>query len=228
LEKSILLHLMKMVKTVLEKVSVLNYIVYETFTGSTNYIHMEGKWYQIDRDFYLEITERAKDIEEIEDQNFLPPKPKDTIERVYNKKTCEDKGYLLLDTKLYYFGGYDKVEVCDILTPAYEFICVKPYSSSSTLSHLFSQGMVSGQLLTNLPAYKSKVQEQIESSDLGFGSLLEKENRDITFVFAIATIKKGKLVETLPFFSKLTLLEAYQALQGLGYIVKVFKIPVEE
>ena len=207
------------------EVDFIDYIVYETQIGMSNYLLLDGRWYQIDRDFYQDVTKMVLEIEEIMEPNFLPPKPSDTNEGKYNEKAGDEKGYLLFDSKLYYFNSYDKIEVCDLLTPKFEFICVKNYSRSSTLSHLFSQGMVSGQLLTNLPDYKKKVEEQIISSGLGFSSILEKENREITFVYAIATKKKGRLVETLSFLSKLNLLEASQVLQGLGYKVKVFRIP---
>lgn len=212
---------------IIGEASLLDYIVYETQIRSSNYILMDGSWYQIDRDFYNEVNEFALEVEEIDDPTFLPAMQASMDEGDYSEYSCKDKGYILFDKKLHYFGGYDKVEVCDLLTPKFEFICVKPYSGSATLSHLFSQGSVSGQLLTNHPDYKKTVEKQIVTSGIDFGSIFEKENRDITFVYAIATEKKGKLVQTLPFFSKLTLLEARQVLQGLGYKVKVFKIPIE-
>ncbi|MCX6562762.1 MAG: TIGR04141 family sporadically distributed protein, partial [Candidatus Aminicenantes bacterium] len=48
------------------------------------------------------------------------------------------------------------IEVCDLLSDDHCFIHVKPKFSSSTLSHLFSQGYISGELLCTSPDFRKQ------------------------------------------------------------------------
>lgn len=53
-----------------------------------------------------------------------------------------------MDAKvIYYGGGYSSIEVCDVLSKNGELIHVKRHNGSATLSHLFNQGLVSGELI---------------------------------------------------------------------------------
>lgn len=57
----------------------------------------------------------------------------------------------------------DQVEICDIVTANKELICVKTYkSSSSVLSHLFMQGIVSAELLIDVKEYRKKLKNSVK------------------------------------------------------------------
>ncbi len=44
-----------------------------------------------------------------------------------------------------YGGGYSRIEFCDLFSKSKQMIHVKRYGGSSVLSHLFNQGLVSGE-----------------------------------------------------------------------------------
>jgi uncharacterized protein (TIGR04141 family) len=96
---------------------------------------------------------------------------------------------------------------------------------SSTLSHLFTQGQVSAQLLTaNLEGYRDRIMQNLNQLDstATFGA-----NSDWTVVYAIATPKEGTLASNLYFFSKVALYHAAQQLRSLGVHVAIARIPMD-
>ncbi|OGP59811.1 MAG: hypothetical protein A2162_01460 [Deltaproteobacteria bacterium RBG_13_52_11b] len=127
------------------------------------------------------------------------------------------------------------IEVCDLLSSDHCFIHVKPKFSSSTLSHLFSQGYISGELLCTSPDFRKQTLAAISKA------LTQKINRPPTkaalnkfatfqtgsinlreykVVFAIIGDWAGKeFKDRLPFFSKLNLRKYVQDLRALGFEV---------
>ena len=63
---------------------------------------------------------------------------------------------LCLDKKFVYDGGPRKMEICDILTRDGGLIHVKHRGSSSTLSHLFTQGVNSAERLLQDADFRSR------------------------------------------------------------------------
>jgi uncharacterized protein (TIGR04141 family) len=106
-------------------------------------------------------------------------------EGTYNKQLATDRGWRLLDKRNFHLPAYQKVEICDVLTERKHLLCVKRMTRSSTMSHLFTQGQVSANLMAaNMSGYRDRIMEEMEHLDstASFG-----ENRDWTVVYAIAT-----------------------------------------
>ncbi len=118
-------------------------------------------------------------------------------------------------------GAGGPFEFCDLLTPDYHIIHVKKYSSSSVLSHLFSQAYVSAEALINTSDVVTQVNAHL--AELG----------NFQFVFNPATQPRNRIVfaimqpnETLhmPFFSKVNFRQFAQRLGAMGYQVEVCRI----
>ena len=100
-------------------------------------------------------------------------------------------------------------------------ICVKKLTSSSTLSHLFSQGSVSAKLFSELEdskKYKEKFPNELTVENF------KKERKLFTFVYAIGTEKEGDLLDLLTVFSKINLFSHIKSITNLGFNVALKKI----
>jgi uncharacterized protein (TIGR04141 family) len=98
-------------------------------------------------------------------------------------------------------------------------------SQSSTLSHLFAQGLVSAQLLVaNADEYQERVLDGLRliSPAATFGS-----REDWTIVYAIATSKPGPLAKSLYFFSKVNLDRTVRHLNAIGVKVALARIQLQ-
>lgn len=103
------------------------------------------------------------------------------------KVVLKHLGGACLDPQLVYDGGPDSMEVCDILPPSAGLIHVNIRGSSSTLSHLFSQGVNSAERLLQDADFREKMLAVVERVDSAFSPLVPADRPDpadheITFV----------------------------------------------
>ncbi|MEB7915091.1 hypothetical protein GRW77_13430 [Escherichia coli] len=189
-----------------------------------------GSWYQVDNTF--------QDI--VEKYYLSLPKKKFELpfseychngEGDYNKYVCDqnDNEYHMFDRELIRYGGsYDKIEVCDVFKVKNdnsngEFIHVKRGRSSSSLSHLFSQGYVASTLMVRESGFVIKLNEQLKIKGIAeFHETFEAKGYDV--VFAIIDGEIGKELD-IPFFSKVTLQNIGKSISSYGYVVKLMHIP---
>lgn len=112
--------------------------------GSDHYILRNGVWYKINCDFVTAVDEYLKDLDihPFKFPLYTQDREEDYNEHVFNTES----NFCLMDKNNIKIGGpYDKLEHCDLIRNGNEFIHVKFYRSSSTLSHLFSQGFVAAE-----------------------------------------------------------------------------------
>lgn len=195
------------------------------------YALTSGSWFRVDRDYLVEVEQYVEGLEDLTDPLGLkdwdptalkPKKKSDTAEGLYNEGLAKDRKWQLLDKKNLVYSRYRRIEVCDVLTPARELLCVKNATKSSTLSHLFAQGSVSAALM-----HERKYQDHL----MKFMRKIRKDaeygrREDWTFVYAIATAKPGPLGKSLFFFSKVNLMVNARQIEALGYRVAVAKIQI--
>lgn len=201
--------------------SLYDYIVFETDHKGKRYILTLSRWFELAGDYVQQVEMELNSIEEITDPNFLPFIRRGQKEDDYNANA---KGFVLLDKKNYPAGGYSRIEVADLLSPQGEFICVKKYNGSSTLSHLFSQGFVSATLFNDQKAYRDFILSKCPSNWPILFNANDPDKSKITFIFAIASETSGTLTEALPFFSKINLRQARKSIERLGFKVALYKI----
>jgi uncharacterized protein (TIGR04141 family) len=208
------------------KYDLNDFLVFETDFENKHYIFTLNRWFEIDSNFYKEVQESIKNFTEITDPNFLPAMKSKETEGDYNIRAGISQSYLLLDKKDFQEDSFTKIEVCDLLTPQKHFICVKTYKSSSTLSHLFSQGLVSAELLSGEIKYRKFVFDKTPKTWPNPMDINNLDKREITYVYAVASKKGGPFINTLPFFSKVSLRNAVRSIQRLGFNVSIYKIPI--
>ncbi|MGC2161101.1 MAG: TIGR04141 family sporadically distributed protein [Silvibacterium sp.] len=180
-----------------------------------------GKWYKIARNFSDEI------------ENYFASIPDSAIDLLdytggkeleYNTSATERlDGACCMDQKtITQGGGRSKIEFCDILTRDKKLVHVKKYGASSVLSHLFMQGVVSGELLVSDAEFRVRLNRILPR-----GHKLQEPRRrpnpsEYEVVYAIISGSPNPL--NIPFFSKVSFRSARRRLESYGYTVTKKKI----
>jgi uncharacterized protein (TIGR04141 family) len=190
------------------------------------YVLSAGDWFQVSNDYRTDVE---REVEALPLCTDLPDADSGTDEDEYNEKTAASLGALCFDKKFVYDGGPDKMEVCDVLTKGGRFIHVKMRGSSSTLSHLFTQGTNSGERLLTDKSFRKKARALIGGIDPAYADVIPAKRPDdptkFEVTFAVVTRSKRKTPLTLPFFSVISLRAAAQRLQAFGFKVTVAAVP---
>jgi uncharacterized protein (TIGR04141 family) len=192
--------------------------------GADNYILRNGVWYKINRDFVSAVDDYLSDLDV---HPFKFPVYSHDDEGDYNEHVFKtENGFCLMDKKNIQIGGvYDKLEHCDLIRNGNEFVHVKLYRSSSTLSHLFSQGFVAAEAFIKDIDYRVKLNPKLPNSIKLQNPQLRPNPNDYNVVYGIAT--KKNIPEELPFFSKVTLKNSLKTLRALNYNISLAKIDVD-
>jgi uncharacterized protein (TIGR04141 family) len=188
------------------------------------YILNDGSWYLMNTDFVNEVNGfyDAIEVSSVE----LPPYGT-KIEPEYNiyVATTYVNDFDLMDRKTIPIGGgRSSVEFCDLYTKDKQIIHVKKYGGSSVLSHLFQQGVVSGELFISNNSFRSEVNNRL-SDDYKLDNVDDRPNpTDYEICYAIMSDVPGDL--QIPFFSKVVMKNAVKRLQAFDYKVTKKKIPI--
>lgn len=209
--------------------TVLNCLYCEIFDKDTNktYLLSNGKWYGVAKDFSDQVNSDFKNFPR--STLSLPDYSKGTHENEgdYNLKTAiqETAYYACMDKQnISHGGGYSKIEFCDLYTQDKKIVHVKHYGGSSVLSHLFSQGVVSGELFLSDSEFRQKVNEKLPDSHKLSDVSKKPIPEDYEIIFAIISSSDKEL--EIPFFSKVNLRNVKRRLETFGYNVSLKKIPV--
>lgn len=190
-----------------------------------SYLLNSGKWYQVDHEFVEEIDRIVRAIPECD---LGLPEYQDATEGKYNERAASVSGnhLALLDADtIRHGGGQSQIEFCDLYSIDRDIIHVKRYSSSGALSHLFSQASVSGQSFKSDAAFREKVNEKLPASHRIADVRAQVEQDQYRVVVAI--IDGPGSCDKLPFFSRITLKNAYKLLSAYGYRVAATHVPLE-
>lgn len=191
------------------------------------YLISAGKWYRVARDFVQGVNEYYEELPRYD--HALPEYCHDS-EANYNESVAESdpETFALLDRQnIPYGGGPNRIEFCDLYTRHADIIHVKRYGGSNVLSHLFSQGTVSGELFWMQSDFRELVNQRLPVSHR-IDDCTRRPGRDeYQVVFAVVSKQEGDAL-SLPFFSRLNLRAASRRLQAYGYREAIAKIPVQE
>lgn len=210
----------------LESWSAYRCLYVELERDRDSYLLSGGKWYRLTRSFVEEVNEAYRRIPRYE--HNLPPF-EDSSETAYNERVARsDSGrYALMDAKPIGHGGpRDKVEFCDLFIERKDLLHVKQYGASSRLSHLFAQGLVSGELFLTDQTFREKVNAKLPDGHKLADPVKRPDPFAYQVVFGVISAVPGDLA--IPFFSRLNLKHAAKRLSGYGYRVSVAKIEVTE
>jgi uncharacterized protein (TIGR04141 family) len=204
--------------------SVYRCLYAEIEFGKDHYILRNGVWYKINCSFVSAVDDYLSDIDI---HPFAFPLYSHDDEGDYNEYVVNAKsGFCLMDKKNIQIGGpYDKLEHCDLIKDGSEFIHVKLYRSSSTLSHLFSQGFVAAEAFIKDAEYREKLNPKLPTSIKLANPKMRPDPSKYKIVYAIATTKD--IPSELPFFSKVTLKNSLKTLRALNYNISLSKIDID-
>lgn len=216
----------------LDDSALYNWSAYKCLCGEISidnnvYSISNGKWYCISNNFVKLINDDYSKtiISDIKfDKYTSDHKDEAAYTKDFVKRNCDK--YIVMDQKnIPYGGGHSKIELCDILSKKKDLIHIKPYSGSSTLSHLFNQALVSAELIKSDPyfldAANKKINEQTNDSDF-----LLKHKTNVCIVFGIIS-KNGVNLPQIPFFSKVSFCFVKHRLNAFGYSVSIKNIVKE-
>ena len=208
------------------KFRVYDSIIFEVARGNKLYVLSLGEWFEIAQDHVAAVNAEIAQIAEYDGLDLDSARSSET-EGEYNKRIADNSnGQLaLLDASpVRYGGGRSSIEICDLLATDRNFIHVKAKTKSSTLSHLFAQGLNSAQAFRDIRF--RELAHAICPDTHSF--IFEGEPRvsDHTVTYAIITSAPGNLGTALPFFSKQSLANAARELLNMGYQVRLKKIPL--
>lgn len=200
---------------------VYDLIVHEVDQSANTYVLSGGNWYKIAKTFAAKTRKKLND--NVATCAITFPQYAHADENDYNSKVSAAEGWACLDA-----DEVDQTEVCDCFTPSRQFVHVKRKTKSATLSHLFNQGVVSGERFMGDPAFREGVREKL-AKDYGakFAKLIPKDRphgADFEIAYAIVTKPTAKWPQSLPFFSILSLSNAADRLTRMNYRVTLGRI----
>jgi len=191
------------------------------------YLLSNGKWYVVEKNFAQQVNDG---YQHLRDSSSLVDLPiyRHKNENEYNENTAKDNdNFCCMDRKIIrHGGGYGQIEFCDLYTKDKKIIHVKQYGGSAVLSHLFSQGIVSGELFLADIDFRKKVDEQLSTSHKIVDPDTKPNPSDFQIIFAVISSSSKKL--EIPFFSKVNLRNAKRRLETYGYKVSLQKVRTEE
>lgn len=218
--------------------SVYQCLVSEQRLGGQLYALVEGRWYEIASSLVGQVDAAISAIPQATVK--LPAGWPGESEADYNARAAAaSRDLALLDRQLVApNGATTRLEFCDLIATDGSLIHVKRKSRSSTLSHLFAQGHVSAEALTD-GTLRDQVRTAITKAAgiedaspwLAFvppsGTVPARDK--VTVTYAVIANSKAKGNEWLPFFSRLTLMQTVRDLNRLGFTkIALARVPVED
>jgi uncharacterized protein (TIGR04141 family) len=190
-----------------------------------HYVLRNGLWYKIETNYVATVDAALANVEVW--TTSLPTYSHDREEDYNQHVASTNTAFALMDKSFVQIGGpLDKLEFCDLIHGTGDFIHVKYYRSSATLSHLFSQGVVAAHALLGDEEFRVKLNDKLPANVRFSDPMLKPDRTKFQIIFAIATLKN--LPSELPFFSKVSLKQAIRSLGTLGVKVSVARIEVDE
>ncbi len=201
-------------------------LVYDTRVDGHLAVLSGGQWFRVSESLDEEIVGFVKGLPDTDLQ--LPDAPLRIEEDDYNALAAETIGAVCTHTELVRVKGRDPVELCDLLTADRKFVHIKRRGASSTLSHLFAQGLISAELFLDDQPYRDAAAEVVAQLG-GQANMLPTERPtpgdwEIAYVVITRGRRRDDSPYTLPFFSLANLASSAKRLQDRGLKVSVAEV----
>jgi uncharacterized protein (TIGR04141 family) len=190
---------------------------------NSRHFHLcEGEWYLIEKDYIKKLKTALDPV--FSDFNLLL-ECNEKREDAYNSSIEKSNADVVcLDKKNIAPSGQFQVEPCDLFSVqnnTAHLIHIKISTRSSTLSHMFNQGLNSLELLRLNGDSKTKLKDLLP--DQNFHTPIDDDKYAV--VYGIITAKdKSKKSDNLPIFSRISLLRTINRLKLMGVEVTVVLI----
>lgn len=191
------------------------------------YFLLDGEWYEIDPAYLQAKLTEITPLFTSGSAVVLPGRYADQDEKTYNLHVADtSEGFLCMDRKLLqtaFFTG-NGFEACDLLGPDDVLVHVKFAAGASTLSHLFTQGVVATQALLQSDEALRRFREKVREASRG-GREVPEGFRPGKVVFAIH-LKTGAALTPQSLFplARVALANAARMLKMYGVEVEVVGI----
>ncbi|PSW58430.1 TIGR04141 family sporadically distributed protein [Photobacterium leiognathi] len=227
-----------------DNTSEVHYSLYKSFyfevvDGNSTYILFSGDWFEVDND-YIGLLNQQLSFIGISSLNFPTVhiwshdgKDKIESEGAYNERAALLRSYHLLDKKtIKSRTTTSPIELCDLLTDQKQFIHVKhKKGGSSGLSHLFAQGYVAAEVVLSDREFRKKARRKLQNIRHGLNNLIPLDrinSHEYEVVYLILGEDNSTVKSSLPFFSKINLVKAYENLTQKGFKVTICGVGKEE
>jgi uncharacterized protein (TIGR04141 family) len=218
--------------TTIHEWSVWRTIVGTVDVDDSTYVIEDGEFFTVAPDYLAELDDFTDNVGS--GATSLPKCGVGVHEKDYNIAAAEELGVLLMDRETVTIPSRTTaIELCDLLTKDRELIHVKREFGSRDLSHLFSQGTTSAELIHDDHDFRSHVQKKVAelAGDAAYSFFDETGISPSAFRVTYAVIGdwRGKSPsERLSFFSKVNLRRAVRDLSRLGYNVAFQQVTQEQ
>ncbi|MFJ9127662.1 DUF6119 family protein [Streptomyces sp. NPDC102340] len=210
------------------------WLIADVSVDSERFFYGHGKWYEVGAGFLETLEEELEELFGKASTVTLPDWPKGQIvdkrdthdEDWFNHEAAKADGYLLFDKKNVVTGKFNGggLEICDLLGPDNQLICVKKATSSTApLNHLFAQAVVAVETLRSDLEVRSKFLAQVARNTPNHRLL--DDFGTVRVVLAIL-LKDGQdiAVDSLFAFAQVSLLQSVRRLRAMNAEVEVVAI----
>ena len=192
--------------------------------GEDVYILSDGKWCQVSKGYVNDLRDFLNAEVGVNESLILPAYLDTYAERDFNLVAAKDNDFVFFDEKYLHVTKWDeRFELCDLYhTPTRTFVHVKKWRDrSSSLSHLFAQGVHAANRIADDPRVLATLNEKRPELGLEPDSFAAS-NHEIAYV-----ILAGR--QEWPFFTQVNLRLHIKELRRMGYRrVTVTSIPVSK
>jgi len=208
---------------------IKEYSIYKSFLFDCelngNVYHLcDGEWYFIETDFIVKLSTEL-DPFFIDTHQFLH-QCEEKREDNYNKSVANAHiNVISLDKKSISPHGQYQVEPCDLIYIKDDFLemaHIKISTRSSSLSHLFNQGVNAVELLRRNEEAVNKLKELIDDN-VEMLPFIEQGKYSISYGIITKNDKQRKS-KSLPIFSRISLLRTANALKTMNIPVRIYFI----
>jgi uncharacterized protein (TIGR04141 family) len=206
--------------------SIFKSLLFDCKVNDNTYHLCDGNWYQIDNNYLISLNKFLDSYFYTDDSLIVYTHDS---EDAFNKMNAEiNKKIVCLDKENIAPKNQTAVEPCDLYRLVDEkaiLYHVKLSTRSSTLSHLFNQGLVSVELLRTEAESRNKLKDlitnRVDKQDTE-KYLNPIHNDKLEVVYAIVTHKESKnKADNLPLFSRISLKRCINTFRMMNIDVKV-------
>ncbi|MBN1460264.1 MAG: TIGR04141 family sporadically distributed protein [Armatimonadetes bacterium] len=208
-----------------DKWSVYNCIVAELPQDGVLFTLSEGVWFRVATEFVSQVDEAVAPLVA---SCGLPAARQREREKDYNLRAGRDLGYVVFDCKCPRVGG-SPIEPCDLFSPDQEFIHVKKRSKAANLSHLFQQGLGAAECFIGDKKFRASCRSKVGDEQAALRECFPDERprgSDYKVTFAIISKDEEDWPRSLPFLSRLSIMNVANRLQIMGFSVSLVRVPV--
>lgn len=212
-----------------EKWRVYDCFVFETALGAgaaqRYFVLFAGDWYLVERQFKASVDAHFAGLEKVA---VIGPTLCANERQLIADIQANRPDLLMLDQVKINPAGvrYANLEPCDFLSLTGDFIHLKDGNSSGSISHLWSQGVVSAEALVSDADFRKKLRARVKAAGRGFEAQLPKATEKVTrekykVVYGIMRKPYADGQIDIPFFSKVSLQAAAERIAQFGLSIAV-------